>query len=261
MSFDGGTITLTQDDLKGSFNVLQAQLLDAAKSNIVFDTDSVSSWSLGKAADGTSLGNPKINASDVVLLVNAGIRLNGATINITNTTDVQTIVDNAALLSAGVKKFSFSSGVSVSTSDARTILDAKDLTVEQGTEYRCIFSGEGVLSNLGSASLQSLSDFLEGLGLDTSFVPEYADALALVQLGITFPQGITLQTSTETTISLSDATTLVNAGVKFQGLFNVSYAKDGSLTETENLTAVSNLISAGLASFWRWTKNYDCGFC
>ncbi len=38
-----------------------------------------------------------------------------------------------------------------------------------------------------SASLQSLSDFLaEGLGLDTTFVPEYADALALVQLGITF---------------------------------------------------------------------------
>ena len=86
------------------------------------------------------------------------------------------------------KKFSFSSGVSVSTSDARTILDAKDLTVEQGTEYTdVIFSGEGVLSNLGSASLQSLSDFLaEGLGLDTTFVPEYADALALVQLGITF---------------------------------------------------------------------------
>ena len=249
VSFDGGTITLTQDDLKGSFNVLQAQLLDAAKSNIVFDTDSVSSWSLGKAADGTSLGNPKLNASDVVLLVNAGIRLNDATINITNTTDVQTIVDNAfALLSAGVKKFNFSSGVSVSTSDARTILDAKDLTVEQGITYTdVIFSGEGVLSNLGSASLQSLSDFLaEGLGLDTTFVPEYADALALVQLGITFPQGITLQTSTETTISLSDATTLVNAGVKFQGLFNVSYAKDGSLTETENLTAVSNLISAGL---------------
>ena len=49
VSFDGGTITLTQDDLKGSFNVLQAQLLDAAKSNIVFDTENVSSWSLGKA--------------------------------------------------------------------------------------------------------------------------------------------------------------------------------------------------------------------
>ena len=175
--------------------------------------------------------------------------MNDATINVTSAADVQTIVDNAfALLSAGVKKFNFSSGVSVSTSDARTILDAKDLTVEQGTEYTdVIFSGEGVLSNLGSASLQSLSDFLaEGLGLDTTFVPEYADALALVQLGITFPQGITLQTGTETTISLSDATTLVNAGVKFQGLFNVSYAKDGSLTETENLTAVSNLISAGL---------------
>ena len=109
------------------------------------------------------------------------------------------------------------------------------------------FSGEGTLSNLGSASLQSLSDFLaEGLGLDTTFVPEYADALALVQLGITFPQGITLQTTTETTISQSDANTLVNAGVKFQGLFNVSFAKDSSITEAENLTAVSNLISAGL---------------
>ena len=36
-------------------------------------------------------------------------------------------------------------------------------------------------------------DIGAGLGLDTSFVPEYADALALVQLGITFPQGITLQ--------------------------------------------------------------------
>ena len=62
VSFDGGTITLTQDDLKGSFNVLQAQLLDAAKSNIVFDTESVSSWSLGKDSNGTSLGNPNINA-------------------------------------------------------------------------------------------------------------------------------------------------------------------------------------------------------
>ena len=147
-----------------------------------------------------------------------------------------------------MKKFNFSSGVSVSTTDARTILDAKDLTVEQGTSYTdVIFSGEGVLSNLGSASLQSLSDFLaEGLGLDTTFVPEYADALALVQLGITFPQGITLQTTTETTISQSDANTLVNAGVKFQGLFNVSFAKDSSITEAANLTAVSNLISAGL---------------
>ena len=49
----------------------------------------------------------------------------------------------------------------------RTILDAKDLTIEQGTSYTdVIFSGEGVLSNLGDASLQSLSDFLaEGLGL------------------------------------------------------------------------------------------------
>ena len=90
-----------------------------------------------------------------------------------------------------------------------------------------IFSGEGVLSNLGSASLQSLSDFLaEGLGLDTTFVPEYADALALVQLGITFPQGITLQTST-VTISLNDATTLVNAGVKFQGLLMFHMLKMG----------------------------------
>ena len=69
----------------------------------------------------------------------------------------------------------------MSTADARTILDAKDLTVEQGISYTdVIFSGEGVLSNLGGASLQSLSDFLaEGLGLDTTFVPEYADALAL----------------------------------------------------------------------------------
>ena len=151
-------------------------------------------------------------------------------------------------LSAGVRKFNFASGVSVSTADARTILDAKDLTIEQGTSYTdVIFSGEGVLSNLGGASLQSLSDFLaEGLGLDTTFVPEYADALALVQLGITFPQGITLQTTTETTISQSDANTLVNAGVKFQGLFNVSFAKDSSITEAANLTAVSNLISAGL---------------
>ena len=249
VAFDGGTITLTQDDLKGSFNVLQAQLLDAAKSNIVFDTENVSSWSLGKAYDGTSLGNPKINAADVTHLVNAGINFNDAVVNVTSTGDVTTIVNNAfELLSAGVRKFNFASGVSVSTSDARTILDAKDLTIEQGTSYTdVIFSGEGTLSNLGSASLQSLSDFLaEGLGLDTTFVPEYADALALVQLGITFPQGITLQTTTETTISQSDANTLVNAGVKFQGLFNVSFQKDGSITEAANLTAVSNLISAGL---------------
>ena len=67
-----------------------------------------------------------------------------------------------------------------------------------------------------------------------------------MQLGITFPQGITLQTTTETTISQSDANTLVNAGVKFQGLFNVSFAKDSSITEAANLTTVSNLISAGL---------------
>ena len=127
-------------------------------------------------------------------------------------------------------------------------LDAKDLTIEQGKTYTdVIFSGEGVLSNLGDASLQSLSDFLaEGLGLDTTFVPEYSDALALVQLGITFPQGITLQATTETNINLADANTLVAAGVQFQGLFNVSYSKDSSLTEAQNLTAVSNLISAGL---------------
>ena len=71
----------------------------------------------------------------------------------------------------GLRKFNFASGVSVSTTDARTILDAKDLTIEQGTSYTdVIFSGEGVLSNLGSASLQSLSDFLaEGLGLRYNF--------------------------------------------------------------------------------------------
>ena len=100
-----------------------------------------------------------------------------------------------------------------------------------------------------------MSDFLaEGLGLDTTFVPEYADALALVQLGITFPQGITLQTTTETTISQSDANTLVNAGVQFQGLFNVSFAKDSSITEAANLTTVSNLISAGLRPLHQMVK-------
>ena len=42
VSFDGGTITLEAADVVGSFNVLQSQLLDAAKSNIVFDTSSLS---------------------------------------------------------------------------------------------------------------------------------------------------------------------------------------------------------------------------
>ena len=111
VSFDGGTISLTQDDLKGSFNVLQAQLLDAAKSNIVFDTESVSSWSLGKDSNGTSLGNPNINASDVTFLVNAGITLNDAVVNVTSTSDVQTIVSNAfELLTAGVKNLIFPQG-------------------------------------------------------------------------------------------------------------------------------------------------------
>ena len=249
VSFDGGTITLEQTDLKGSYTVLQSQLLDAAKSNIVFDTDSVSSWSLGKASDGTSLGNPKIDASDVTYLVNAGIAFNNATVNVKTVADVQSIVDNAfEILSSGVKKFNFSPGISISTSDARTILDAKDLTIEQGVSYTdTIFSGEGVLSNLGDASLQSLSDFLaEGLGLDTSFIPEYSDALALVQLGITFPQGITLQTTADTTITLSNANILVNAGVQFQGPFNVIFEKESSSSESQNLTAVSNLVNSGL---------------
>ena len=88
---------------------------------------------MGKDANGTSLGNPNINASDVIFLVNAGITFNNAVVNVTSTSDVQTIVSNAfELLTAGVTKFNFSSGISISTSDARTILDAKDLTVEQG---------------------------------------------------------------------------------------------------------------------------------
>ena len=56
--------------------------------------------------------------------------------NVTSTGDVTTIV--IMLLSfyqLEVRKFNFASGVSVSTSDARTILDAKDLTIEQGTSY------------------------------------------------------------------------------------------------------------------------------
>ena len=97
----------------------------------------------------------------------------------------------------------------------------------------------------------------EGLGLDTSFVPQYSDALALVQLGITFPQGITLQSSEETTVTQSDASTLVGAGVKFQGSFNVSYSKDAGLTEAEDLTAVSNLIMAGLNQSHRMDQGND----
>ena len=71
--------------------------------------------------------------------------------NVTSSGDVTTIVNNAfELLSAGVRKFKFASGVTVSTTDARTIIDAKDLTIEQGTSYTdVIFSGEGTLSNLG----------------------------------------------------------------------------------------------------------------
>ena len=82
-----GAHSLTQDDLKGSFNVLQAQLLDAAKSNIVFDTDAISTWSLGKAGDGASLRNPKISASDVSYLINAGITFNDAVVNVTTVTN------------------------------------------------------------------------------------------------------------------------------------------------------------------------------
>ena len=68
--------------------------------------------------------------------MNAGVSLNNATVNVTSSGDVTTIVDNAfELLSAGVRKFNFASGVSVSTADARTILDAKDLTIEQGISY------------------------------------------------------------------------------------------------------------------------------
>ena len=63
-----------------------------------------------------------------------------------------------------------------------------------------IFSGHGTLvDNLGGASLQSLSDFLaEGLGLDTSFVPEYSDVISSV--GITFPQDVTIQSVDDATI-------------------------------------------------------------
>ena len=186
-----------------------------------------------------------IRDRDITYLVNAGISFNDAIVNVRTETDVQTLVNNAfEILSAGVKKLNFSSGVSVSTTDVRTILDAKDLTIEQGIVYTdTIFSGEGVLSNLGDASLQSLSDFLaEGLGLDTSFVPEYADALALVQLGITFPQGITLQATADTTITLIDANTLVNAGVKFQGPFIVVFEKDSSSVSYTHLTLPTILL-------------------
>ena len=55
----------------------------------------LSSWSLGKAYDGTSLGNPKINAADVTYLVNAGVSLNNAIVNVTSSGDVTTIVNNA----------------------------------------------------------------------------------------------------------------------------------------------------------------------
>ena len=249
VSFDGGTITLETTDVTGSFNVLQAQLLDAAKSNIVFDTSSLSGWSLGKASDGTSLGNPSIDASDVTYLLSAGITFNDATVNVTSANDVSTVANNAFdLLNAGVTKFNFSSGVSITTDNATLIMDAKDLMVAQGTSYSdTIFSGSGVLSELGSATLQSLSDYLaEGLGLDTSFVPEFSDALALVQLGITFPQGITIQGTEATSVTQSNAELMVDAGVSFFGDFNVIYSKDGSLTEAENLIKIKSLVQAGL---------------
>ena len=41
------------------------------------------------------LGNPKINAADVTYLVNAGVSLNNAIVNVTSSGDVTTIVNNA----------------------------------------------------------------------------------------------------------------------------------------------------------------------
>ena len=59
--------------------------------------------------------------------------------NVTSTDDVTTIVNNAfELLSAGVRKIYFASGVSY-LPRCTYYLDAKDLTIEQGTSYRCYF--------------------------------------------------------------------------------------------------------------------------
>ena len=248
VAFDGGTIVLEAADVKGSFTVLQAKLLDAANSNIVFDTSGISSWSLGKTSAGVSLGSPEINATDIAALIDAGLTFNSATLVVADDSEVSGVVSRAFdILNAGIDTISFASGVSISTDDARTILEAKDLTVSQGKSYSDVIFSGGTLSNLGSVSLQSLSDLLEeGLGLDTSFVPQFSDALALVQLGITFPQGITLQTSTSTIISNDDATSLVSAGVSFQGSYSFDFVKDGSLSEAENLSSLLNFMNSGL---------------
>ena len=40
---------------------------------------------------------------------------------------------------------------------------------------------------------------------------------------------------------------MVNAGVSFSGSFSVSYTKDTSLTEAENLSSIKSLVQAGLS--------------
>ena len=262
VKFTGGEITLLANDVLGAVGSVQSKLLQAAESGLTFNNSELSSWTLGKSLSGSALARPLLTVDQAVTLAEAGVSFYNAKLALTTGT-VDTLVANAStLLQAGVREVSIPSGVTLTVAQAQTLVEAKTLLTQADSSAftGSLFSGMGTLSDAGSLSLSSLNSLIsEGVSLPAGYSLTYAQVVDFVNSGGSFPGTFTLSGSSTVVSGVTEAQTLINAGVKFASgaRINLSSGSDTASTDATDATLFTQLAKAGLTLDFGGNTSYQ----